>query len=177
MDITKSPWVFLMNCGSCNGCVIEVVACLTPRYDVERVGGKLVHSPKHADILLVTGATTMKMEDKIKRVYDQMPAPKKVVAIGSCAISHGIFTGSYNLAEPTDKLIPTDAYIPGCPPRPEAIVRGLLALIAPQALAPAAQETKKESDTIEELEGLDGPESESEAEGSGAGEKKEAEKK
>lgn len=155
MDITKSPWVFLMNCGSCNGCVIEAVACLTPRYDVERVGGKLVHSPKHADVLLVTGATTLKMGDKLKRVYDQMPAPKKVVAIGSCAISHGIFTGSYNMSDPTDKLIPTDAYIPGCPPRPEAIVRGLLALIAPQALAPAAQETKKESEIPGEMEGLD----------------------
>lgn len=156
MDITKSPWVFLMNCGSCNACVIEVVACLTPRYDIERVGGKLVHSPKHADVLLVTGATTMKMNDKLKRVYDQMPAPKKVVAIGSCAISHGIFTGSYNMAEPTDKLIPTDAYIPGCPPRPEAIVRGLLALIAPQALLPAVPETKKESDISDEMDGPDG---------------------
>lgn len=173
MDITKSPWVFLVNCGSCNACVIEVVACLTPRYDVERVGGKLVHSPKHADVLLVTGAPTLKMNDKLKRVYDQMPAPKKVVAIGSCAISHGIFTGSYNMAEPTDKLIPTDAYIPGCPPRPEAIVRGLLALIAPQALAPtaAAPETKKESDTSEEMVGPDDSAEEDERE------EKEAEKK
>lgn len=175
MDITKSPWVFLVNCGSCNACVIEVVACLTPRYDVERVGGKLVHSPKHADVLLVTGATTLKMGDKLKRVYDQMPAPKKVVAIGSCAISHGIFTGSYNMAEPTDKLIPTDAYIPGCPPRPEAIVRGLLALIAPQALA--APQTKKESDISEEMEGLDGSVAEEEKKRKDDGEEKEAEKK
>lgn len=151
MDITKSPWVFLVNCGSCNGCVIEVVACLTPRYDVERIGGKLVHSPKHADVLLVTGATTLKMGDKLKRVYDQMPAPKKVVAIGSCAISHGIFTGSYNMSDTTDKLIPTDAYIPGCPPRPEAIVRGLLALVAPQSLAASAAVpgTTKESATTD----------------------------
>lgn len=158
MDITKSPWVFLVNCGSCNGCVIETVACLTPRYDVERIGGKLVHSPKHADVLLVTGATTLKMGDKLKRVYDQMPAPKKVVAIGSCAISHGIFTGSYNMAEPTDKLIPTDAYIPGCPPRPEAIVRGLLALVAPQSLAaPASSAGVKEKSATTDDEPLEEP--------------------
>ncbi len=174
MDITKSPWVFLVNCGSCNGCVIETVACLTPRYDVERIGGKLVHSPKHADILLVTGATTLKMGDKLKRVYDQMPAPKKVVAIGSCAISHGIFTGSYNMAEPTDKLIPTDAYIPGCPPRPEAIVRGLLALVAPQSLAaPAVPGTKKESATTDD-EPLEEPD---DSAGGGAENDEEEEKK
>ena len=122
----RSLWVFHVNTGSCNGCDIEILAALTPRYDVERFGIKLVGSPRHADALLVTGPVTRDMVDKVKRIYNQVPDPKVVIVIGSCGISGGVFHESYNLAGPVDKVIPVDVYVPGCPPRPEAIIDGVV---------------------------------------------------
>ncbi len=122
----RSLWVFHVNTGSCNGCDIEILAALTPRYDVERFGIKLVGSPRHADVLLVTGPVTRDMEDKVKRIYEQTPDPKVVMVIGSCGTSGGVFHESYNLIGPVDKVIPVDVYVPGCPPRPEAIIDGVV---------------------------------------------------
>src|SRR5512134_406327 len=93
----NSPWVIHFNSGSCNGCDIEIVACLTPRYDLERFGVKLHGSPRHADVLLCTGPVTRQARDRLVRIYEQMAAPKFVVAIGSCSISAGAFQGCYNV--------------------------------------------------------------------------------
>ncbi|HJJ26619.1 MAG TPA: NADH-quinone oxidoreductase subunit B family protein [Methanocorpusculum sp.] len=128
--LTKSLWVFHFNAGSCNGCDIEIVATLTPRYDPERFGVKLVGTPRHADVLLVTGPVTKQMEDRLRRVYAQMPSPKVVMAVGTCAQSGGVFSDSYNLAGPVDQIIPVDVYVPGCAPRPEAIINGVVTAIA-----------------------------------------------
>jgi NADH-quinone oxidoreductase B subunit len=125
----KSPWVLHFNSGACNGCDIEIVALLTPKYDVERFGVKLEPSPRHADVLLVTGCVTQQCAERLKRVYDQMPQPKFVVAIGACACSGGVFEGNYNVLGGVDKVIPVTAYIPGCPPRPEAILDGVVKLL------------------------------------------------
>ncbi len=122
----RSLWVFHLNTGSCNGCDIEIVAALTPRYDLERFGIKLVGSPRHADVLLVTGPVTGKMLDRVKRVYEQTPDPKAVIAVGTCGTSGGVFYNSYNLSGSIDKVIPVDVYVPGCPARPEAIINGVL---------------------------------------------------
>ncbi|MEM2851421.1 MAG: NADH-quinone oxidoreductase subunit NuoB [Candidatus Bathyarchaeia archaeon] len=122
----KSPWLFHLNTGSCNGCDIEIVAALTPRYDAERLGCLLVGSPRHADVLLVTGPVTRQMISRVIRVYEQVPEPKAVVAVGACAASGGPFVGSYVIEGPLDGIIPVDAYVLGCPPRPEAIVRGIV---------------------------------------------------
>jgi NADH-quinone oxidoreductase B subunit len=125
----KSPWVLHFNSGACNGCDIEIVALLTPKYDVERFGIKLEPSPRHADVLLVTGCVTQQCAERLKRVYDQMPQPKFVVAIGACACSGGVFAGNYNVVGGVDKVIPVTAYIPGCPPRPEAMIDGVVKLL------------------------------------------------
>jgi membrane-bound hydrogenase subunit mbhJ len=122
----RSLWVFHLNTGSCNGCDIEIVSLLTPRYDVERFGIKLVGSPKHADVLLVTGPVNRKMLPRLKLVYEQTPDPKAVIVVGTCGISGGVFYDSYNLVGPVDKHIPVDVYVPGCPIRPEAIINGVL---------------------------------------------------
>ncbi len=122
----KSPWLFHLNTGSCNGCDIEILAALTPRYDAERFGCMLVASIRHADILLLTGPVTTQMHERLLRVYEQMPEPKAVVAVGSCAVSGGVYTGSPVVDGPADKFMPVDVYVAGCPPRPEAIVKGIL---------------------------------------------------
>lgn len=122
----RSLWVFHLNTGSCNGCDIEIVALLTPRYDVERFGIKLVGSPKHADVLLVTGPVNRKMLPRLKLVYEQVPDPKAVIVVGTCGSSGGVFYDSYNVVGPVDKHIPVDVYVPGCPIRPEAIINGVL---------------------------------------------------
>ena len=126
----KSPWLLHFNTGACNGCDIEVVALLTPRYDVERFGVKLEPSPRHADVLVVTGVVTKQCAPRLEVIYQQMPAPKFVIAVGACACSGGIFQGCYGVSERLDKIIPVDVYIPGCPPKPEAIVQGVAKLLA-----------------------------------------------
>lgn len=122
----RALWVFHLNTGSCNGCDIEILACLTPRYDVERFGIKLVASPRHADVLLVTGPVVKGMDERARRIYAQVPAPKAVIVVGTCGTSGGVFHNSYNLAGPIDKVLPVDVYVPGCPPRPEAIIQGVV---------------------------------------------------
>ena len=125
----NSPWVLHFNSGSCNGCDVEILATLTPRYDLERFGVKLLGSPRHADILLSTGPVTRQARDRLIRIYAQMHAPKFVVAIGACALSGGVFRGCYNVLGGIDQAIPVDAFIPGCPPRPEAIIDGVVKLL------------------------------------------------
>jgi len=127
--LLKSPWVFHLATGSCNNCDIEILDCLTPRFDIERFGMLLAGSIRHADVLLCTGAVVGLCEERVKRVYEQMPKPAIVVAIGACACSQGIFKGSYNAPKPLDEIIPVDAYIPGCPPKPEAIIAGAVKVI------------------------------------------------
>ncbi len=133
----NSPWVLHFNSGSCNGCDIEILATLTPRYDLERFGVKLQGSPRHADVLLCTGPVTRQARERLVRIYEQMHEPKFVVAIGSCALSGGTFQGCYNVMGGIDQLIPVNAYIPGCPPRPEAIIDGVVKLLC--SLLPARQ--------------------------------------
>lgn len=111
---------------SCNGCDIEVLACLTPVYDVERFGIINTGDPKQADIFLVTGAVNNQNKEVVKQLYDQMPEPKVVVAVGICACSGGIFKDCYNILGGVDKVIPVDVYVPGCAARPEAIIDGVV---------------------------------------------------
>ncbi len=125
----NSIWAVHFNSGSCNGCDIEILATLTPRYDVERFGIKLEGSPRHADVLIVTGPVTRQARERLIRTYEQMPEPKFVISVGSCSISGGVFEGCYNVGGSVDEVIPVDVYIPGCPPRPEAIIDGIVQLL------------------------------------------------
>jgi ech hydrogenase subunit C len=122
----KSPWLLHFDCGSCNGCDIEVLACLTPVYDVERFGIINVGNPMHADIMLVTGTVNHRNKKVLANLYQQMPSPKVVVAIGACGLSGGIFREAYNVVGGVDKVIPVDVYVPGCPAKPEAIIDGVV---------------------------------------------------
>jgi NADH-quinone oxidoreductase B subunit len=124
-----SPWLIHYNSGSCNGCDIEILATLTPRYDAERFGVKLQGSPRHADVLICTGPVTLQSQERLRRIYEQMPEPRYVIAVGSCAISGGAFRGCYNVVGQIDEVIPVDVYIPGCPPRPQAILDGVVKLL------------------------------------------------
>uniref|UniRef100_I2PWE1 NADH-quinone oxidoreductase, B subunit n=1 Tax=Desulfovibrio sp. U5L TaxID=596152 RepID=I2PWE1_9BACT len=125
----KSPWVVHFDCGSCNGCDIEVLACLTPLYDIERFGIINVGNPKHADVLLVTGTVNHRNKHVLKNIYAQMPGPKAVIAIGACGCTGGVFREAYNVVGGVDKVIPVDVYVPGCPARPEAIIDGVVAAL------------------------------------------------
>jgi ech hydrogenase subunit C len=122
----KSPWIMHFDCGSCNGCDIEVLACLTPLYDVERFGIINVGNPKHADVLLVTGTVNHRNKKVLKNLYDQMPEPKAVIAIGACGNTGGVFREAYNVVGGVDQVIPVDVYVPGCPAKPEAIIDGVV---------------------------------------------------
>ena len=126
---TRSPWLIHFNGSACNGCDIEVVAALTPRFDVERFGGVLKGTPRHADVLVVSGSISRKVKSRLKRIYEQMPEPKFVVAVGSCATTGGVFQDCYNVMEGVDKVIPVNAYVIGCPPKPEAILDGVVKLL------------------------------------------------
>jgi NADH-quinone oxidoreductase B subunit len=126
----KSPWIIHFNTGACNACDIEIVAALTPRYDIERFGILLKGTPRHADVLVCSGPVTNQIMDRIVRIYEQMPEPKFVVAVGSCATSGGVFQGCYNVRGGIDAVIPVSAYVPGCPARPEAIIDGVAKLLA-----------------------------------------------
>lgn len=122
----KSPWLVHFDCGSCNGCDIEILACLTPVYDVERFGILNIGNPKHADILVVSGAVNYRNAKALKNIYDQMPEPRAVVAVGACGTAGGIFRDSFNVVGGVDKVLPVDVYVPGCPPKPEAIIDGIV---------------------------------------------------
>lgn len=126
----KSPWVCHLNCGSCNGCDIEIVAALMPRFDLERFGVLLEGTPRHADVLLATGPVTRQIKDRVVRIYEQVPDPKFVIAIGTCGISGSPFYPGYNVLGGVDAAIPVDMYVPGCPARPDAITYGALKLLA-----------------------------------------------
>ena len=121
----KSPWLFHINSGSCNGCDIELVAVLTPRYDVERLGFKLAGSPRQADIVVVTGPVTKLSLDRVLRTIDQVPEPRCIVTMGSCPQSGNVFKGSYSVCAPLSKYVHVDVDIAGCAPKPEAIIDGL----------------------------------------------------
>ncbi|MFP4071357.1 MAG: NADH-quinone oxidoreductase subunit B family protein [Desulfovibrionales bacterium] len=122
----KSPWLMHFDCGSCNGCDIEVLAALSPVYDLERFGIVHMGNPKHTDIFLVTGTVNHRNRHVLKNLYAQIPPPSVVVAIGACGLSGGIFRDAYNVVGGIDKIIPVDVYVPGCPPKPEAIIDGVV---------------------------------------------------
>ena len=121
----KSPWIYCVNAGSCNGCDIEIGPCISPRYDGEQIGMLRQGSPKHADILLITGTLTKRSSAAVKDIYAQMPSPKAVVALGSCPASGNVFAGSPTVEGSLDQVIPVDVWVPGCPPRPQAILEGV----------------------------------------------------
>ncbi len=124
--LSKSPWVIHYDASSCNGCDIEVLAALTPMYDIERFGIINTGNPKHADIFLITGSVNEQNKDIVLNIYNQMPNPKVVVATGVCACSGGIFRECYNVLGGVDTVIPVDVYVPGCAVRPEAIIDGVV---------------------------------------------------
>ncbi|MDR3535820.1 MAG: NADH-quinone oxidoreductase subunit B family protein [Acetobacteraceae bacterium] len=123
-DIRRSAYVYRVDCGGCNGCEIEIFAAITPLFDAERFGIKVVASPRHADILLYTGAMTRAMRAPALRAYEAAPDPKIVVSYGACGCSGGIFHDLYCVWGGTDKAVPVDVYIPGCPPTPAATIYG-----------------------------------------------------
>ena len=118
-----------VDAGSCNGCELEIHAINNPVYDAERFGLKFVASPRHADVLLVTGPVTWNMRQALERTYEATPSPKWVVALGDCAANCGVFAGSYACAGAVSDIIPVDLHIKGCPPPPIEILKGLLALV------------------------------------------------
>ena len=126
--LRKSLWVYHVNTGACNNCDIEVLELLTPKYDVERFGLMLVGTPRHADVLAVTGVCTRQAMPRLQEVYMQTPKPCVVLAIGSCALGQGIFTEAYHMGLPVDEAIKAVdpgaiiMYVPGCSPKPEAMI-------------------------------------------------------
>jgi len=121
----RSPWLFHANSGSCNGCDIEYLNALTPRFDAEQLGIRNVPSPRHADIIVVSGPVTRTSCAALEAVYGQVPDPKVVVAIGSCPASCNVFAGSPVVVGPMDRILPVDVYVPGCPPSPDSIMAGI----------------------------------------------------
>ena len=138
----KSVWVYHVNAGGCNGCDIEILDVLTPYYDVERFGIRLVHTPRHADALLVAGPVTRQVRERVLRIYEATPDPKLVIGVGSCAMGGGIWHNSYATLGGLGNVLPVAIYIPGCPPRPEAILYGVA-----QALGLVPQQVKKQEYT------------------------------
>lgn len=142
MSIKKSPWLLHYDGSSCNGCDIEVLACLTPLYDAERFGVINTGNPRHADLLLLTGAINHQNEEVVRNLYEQMPEPKVVLAVGICATSGGVFADCYNVKGGADKVVPVDVYIPGCAARPEAIIDGIVRALGVLDAKRAAAEKK-----------------------------------
>ena len=134
----KSPWVLHFDCGSCNGCDIEVLAALTPKFDAERFGIVNIGDPKQADLLVVTGPANKRNHKVLRNLYDQMPEPKIVMAVGTCAATGGVFYNCPNTLGGVDKVIPVDVYVPGCAARPEQIVDGVV--LALQKLAEKSEQ-------------------------------------
>ena len=124
-SMVRSPWIFHINTGSCNGCDIELVAVLTPRYDAERFGFKLTGTPRQADIVVVSGPITSQSKDRLIRTLSQVPEPFCVVTVGSCPQSGNVFKGSYSVEAPLDNFVHVDVSVAGCTPKPEAIMEGL----------------------------------------------------
>jgi ech hydrogenase subunit C len=138
----KSLWVLHYDCGSCNGCDIEILAALTPKFDVERFGIVNIGDPKQADVLLVTGPANHRNQRVLRNLYDQMPEPKLVIAVGTCACTGGVFHNCPNVLGGIDKVIPVDVYIPGCAARPEQIIDGVV--LAMEKLAGNAPKEEEE---------------------------------
>ena len=143
MKISKSPWIIHYDGSSCNGCDIEVLDSLMPKYDLERFGVVNTGNPKHADIFLVTGGINAQNKPVVQQIYSQMPFPKVVVAVGICACNGGIFKECYNILGGVDKAIPVDIYVPGCAAKPEAIIDGVMKAVA--LLDKKREEMKKEA--------------------------------
>lgn len=127
--LAKSLWVFHVSASPCNNCDIEILDLLTPRYDVERFGIKLVGSVRHADVLLVTGVINDKVAPLVRRLYKQAPKPVFVVGIGTCPTSGCCFKESYNISPRREAVIPFDLYVEGCPPKPEAMIDAIVKLV------------------------------------------------
>jgi len=125
----KSPWILHFNTGACNACDIEILAALTPRFDLERFGILLRSTPRHADVLVCSGPVTRQARERLIRIYEQLPEPKFVVSVGSCSCSGGVFNGCYNMMGGVNEVIPVSAFIPGCPARPEALIDGVVKLL------------------------------------------------
>ncbi|MBF0484842.1 MAG: NADH-quinone oxidoreductase subunit NuoB [Candidatus Omnitrophica bacterium] len=144
--LSKSPWIIHYDGSSCNGCDIEVLASLMPRYDVERFGVINTGNPKHADILLLTGSINEQNKPVVQNIYNQMPNPKVVIAVGICATSGGVFRECYNVLGGADKVVPVDVYVPSCPIRPEALIDGVvkaLGILEKKKAASMVEEVKK----------------------------------
>ncbi len=122
-----------VDAGSCNGCELEIHALNNAFYDIERFGFRFVASPRHADVLMVTGPVTKNMREALERTYAATPAPRRVIALGDCGVNCGIFAGSYAVAGPVSSVIPVDLEIRGCPPAPVEIIRGLVTLVEAEA--------------------------------------------
>ena len=118
-----------VDAGSCNGCELEIHALNNAFYDLERFGLRFVASPRHADVLMVTGPVTRNMREALERTFNATPDPKWVVGVGACAVDGGIFAGSYACGSRLSDVVPVDLYIPGCPPSPKALLSGLLTLL------------------------------------------------
>jgi membrane-bound hydrogenase subunit mbhJ len=133
--LQRSPWVFHVGTSGCNNCDIEIADCLTPRFDVERFGIRLVGSPRHADVLLLSGPVSRECREPLQRVVLEMPQPRAIVLVGTCPCSMGVYRDAYSVAGPADKVIrevDPDAklvYVPGCPPKPETIILGIVKLL------------------------------------------------
>lgn len=145
----RSLWVYHANTGACNGCDIEVINVLTPYYDAERFGIRLVGSPRHADVILVSGPVTRQVAPALARLLEAVPAPKLVIAVGSCACGGGSWFDTYSTMGGADRVVPVDYYIPGCPPRPEAILYG--AAVAMGLLPKKVKQETYRQETLEEL--------------------------
>ena len=140
-SMSKSPWIFHINAGSCNGCDIELVSVLTPRYDAERLGFRLTGTPRQADIVVVSGPITLQTRDRLVRTLAQVPEPFCVVSLGSCPRSGNVFKGSYAIDGPLEKYIHVDVSVGGCTPKPEAVMAALAK--AAEILAEKRKEMRK----------------------------------